>query len=422
MSLPGSDDLQKVRSDFANQLDTAQMPTTRDELWRYSRIDNLNWSRFSPLDGEDVKNLRKENLPGAGPAAFDIGEHSALVVFHNGVITHVDIDEKVNTSDINIYDALCPGAYYRDNASSLRIDYGIDTKYSYMELLRNAFSISKCVIDISDEVVLNKPIVVVHWVDAKEKAVFPILEVNAGVSSEVTVVERLESLDDVSALAIPATYLKSGENANINYVQAQQYGNKTWSIHRLETFVEQNANCSLSSIAMGGYYARSRIITNLMGEASHADIQTVYAGSDSQMLDFRTNQNHYGNNSTSNLDFKGSVIDSSDSVYSGLIYIDNDATGCNAHQSNRALILSDCAAAHSVPNLEINNDDVQCSHASAVGEVDAEQLYYLALRGFTPLEAKQLIVAGFFEDILNKFPISGLVESVRQEVIRKVSS
>lgn len=422
MALPGSSALQKVRSDFAHELQDTPRPTSRDELWRYSKIDSLNWDKFSPLDAEDVQNLRKENLPGGGPAARDIGERSCLVIFHNGVIVHVDLSQELVDKGVKVYDALCPGAFYEDEANSLRIEYDIDPGYSHIELLRNAFSISKCVIEIPDDVVIGDPIVIVHWVDKRRKAVFPIVEIKAGTSSEVTVVERFESADDIDILTAPATYIKAGDNSSIKYVQAQQFGNKTWNMNRLEAFGGRDSLTNISCIGMGGHYSRTRVITNLMGENSSSNINNVYAGSGNQVLDFRTNQNHYGNSSTSNLEFKGAVSNSAGSVYSGLIYIDEKASGCNADQSNKALVLTSGATAHSVPNLEINNDDVSCSHESAVGEVDAEQMYYLALRGFDSLEAKQLIVAGFFEDILSRFPIPGLAESLRKEVFQKVTA
>lgn len=422
MSLPGSSTLQKTRTNFANQLTNLSIPTSRDELFRYSRIDDINWDNYFPLDSNDVQNLRKENLPGGGPVASEIGERSGLIIFHNGVVVHVEIDHSLIDAGVKVYDSLCPGAFYDEDQSSLRIDSGVDTQYSFLELLRNTFAISRCVIDVPKDVIFSKPIVVLHWNSKDKKSVFPILEIIANKNSNVSIVERYESEPEVDMVVVPATYINAQENSIVDYVQAQQMGSKTINLSRLETFCGKDSKVSTSCISIGGYYSRLRVIANMLGENSSSLINNVYAGSKEQMLDFRTNQNHYGNSSTSELVFKGAVSDNAKSAYSGMIYIDEKASGCNAQQSNKALILSNGAAAYSVPNLEINNDDVMCSHASAVGQVDEEQMYYLALRGFAPDMAKQLIVSGFFDDVLNNFPIKGLVQSLRSEVFRKVSS
>ena len=122
------------------------------------------------------------------------------------------------------------------------------------------------------------------------------------------------------------------------------------------------------------------------------------------MLDFRTFQDHAAPDTTSNLLFKGAVGGHSRSVYTGLIRVRKNARGTNAFQTNRTIKLSDDAWAESVPNLEIENNDVRCSHASAVGPIDEDQRFYLESRGVPPGPAERLIVEGFFLDVLAQLP------------------
>ena len=131
------------------------------------------------------------------------------------------------------------------------------------------------------------------------------------------------------------------------------------------------------------------------------------------MLDLRTFQEHRAPDTTSNLLFKGAVGDHSHSVYTGLIRIKPDARGSNAVQTNRNLKLSEHAWAESVPNLEIENNDVHCSHASTVGPVDEDQRFYLESRGVPTAVADRLIVGGFFDEVLDDLPVPQLAESVR---------
>ena len=131
-------------------------------------------------------------------------------------------------------------------------------------------------------------------------------------------------------------------------------------------------------------------------------------------------QDHAAPRTRSDLLFKGAVEDEAQSVYSGLIRIRKDAQKSNANQSNRNLVLTEGAEAKSVPNLEIEADDVKCSHASTVGPIDEEQLYYLASRGVSPEEAERLIVLGFFDDVFEQLPLPALVAPLRRSVIEKI--
>jgi Fe-S cluster assembly protein SufD len=139
------------------------------------------------------------------------------------------------------------------------------------------------------------------------------------------------------------------------------------------------------------------------------------------MHDIRTLQDHVAPGTTSNLLFKGAVEGLAQSVYTGLIHIGKQAAGVNAFQTNRNVKLSDGAWAHSDPNLEIENNDVRCSHASTVGPVDEEQAFYLESRGIPPTVAERLIVMGFFDEVLDRLPVPGAVRLLRDEVARKLA-
>ena len=132
-------------------------------------------------------------------------------------------------------------------------------------------------------------------------------------------------------------------------------------------------------------------------------------------------QDHDAPRTTSDLLFKGAVEDQAQSVYSGLIRVRKGARGTNAFQTNRNLVLSDGAHADSVPNLEIEENDVRCSHASAVGPIDEDQRYYLESRGVPPAVADRLIVLGFFDEILDRTPVPGLRELLRGAVAAKLT-
>jgi len=132
-------------------------------------------------------------------------------------------------------------------------------------------------------------------------------------------------------------------------------------------------------------------------------------------------QDHVAPRTTSDLLFKGAVQDPAKSVYTGLIRFGKEAKGSAAYQTNRNLTLSQGAWAESVPNLEIENNDVKCSHASTVGPIDDDQLFYLESRGVKPDVAQRLVVLGFFDEVLAQLPVGGLARELREQVSAKLA-
>jgi Fe-S cluster assembly protein SufD len=208
--------------------------------------------------------------------------------------------------------------------------------------------------------------------------------------------------------------------ANLRHLTVQELGPRVWHIAYAASRVGRDATLQAAAASLGGEYARMRTGSLLDGQGGTSNLLAVYFGDEHQMHDFRTLQDHDAPKTTSDLLFKGAVEDEAHAVYSGLIRVRKGAKGTNAFQTNRNLVLSDGAHADSVPNLEILENDVRCSHASAVGPIDADQRYYLESRGVPPQVAERLIVLGFFDDILERTPVEGLRPLLRAAVATKL--
>ena len=268
---------------------------------------------------------------------------------------------------------------------------------------------------------LDAPLVVVHWLDTDGGAVFPRTLVQVGESSQAGVIEVAAS-DDVAGLAAPVVELDVGDAANLAYLGLQQLGSRVWQVAYQASRVGRDASLRSFTAALGGGYARLRTDSRLAGQGGSTQLMAAFFGAGDQMHDFRTLQDHDAPRTTSDLLFKGAVRDRARSVYSGLIRIRHGAHGSNAFQTNRNLVLSEGAHADSVPNLEIEENDVRCSHASTVGPIDEEQRYYLESRGVPPAAADRLIVGGFFGDILDRAPAPGVRARLRQAVNDRLES
>jgi Fe-S cluster assembly protein SufD len=298
------------------------------------------------------------------------------------------------------------------------LDQGEGHQPDAFTLMNEAGVIEPVVVQIPEGVDLDAPIVVVHATDGEGIATFPRLVVRAGAHSSAAVVEVQVSGPERS-LVVPMTEIVADRAARVGHVTVQQLGLATWQFGLQASRIEAEATFRSTSVGFGGHYARLRTDCRMVGRGATGELDAVYFGEGDQTLDFRTFQDHVAPDCTSNLLFKGAVGGRSRSVYTGMIHVGKEARGTNAFQTNRNVKLSDGAWAESVPNLVIENNDVRCSHASAVGPIDQEQRFYLESRGVPSDEAERLIVTGFFDEVLGRAPVSAVVPVLRATVAAK---
>ncbi len=268
--------------------------------------------------------------------------------------------------------------------------------------------------------VIDTPIVITHTLEADGVAAFPRLVIEAGEDSEVTVIELFASGDDISGIVMPVLQVRAEQSARVRYLAVNELGNRVWQIANQQSIGERDSTTLLSTVALGGDYARVRTHAALVGQGGSTRQVTLYFADGTQTHDFRTTQEHIAPKTFSDLLFKGAVNDQSRSVYTGLIKIGPLARGTQAFQTNRNLTLSDGAWAESVPNLEIETNDVKCSHASTVGPIDEDQRFYLESRGIQPDIAERLVVLGFFDEVLTQLPVGAHADELRQRISKKL--
>ncbi len=377
-ALPGPAWLRERRGEAAERAIAAPMPTIEEEIWRYSRIAELDLSRLSP---------------DATALVTTISSSDGAVV--------LGVDDDTTAAAASALGSVMGPAPDR-----------------FAEL-NNAFGAAPIVITVAPGRSVREPIMVEHHIGREGVAVFPRLVVDAGDDSEIVVVERFRS-DDVFALVCPVVEIRAAQSARVRYVGINQLGPRVWMIGHQIARADRDSTTMLASVGLGGDYARVRTDARLDGQGASGEQIALYFGEAGQMHDFRTLQEHVAPKTTSNLLFKGAVEGASRSVYTGLIKIGKDARGSNAFQTNRNITLSEGAWAESVPNLDIETNDVRCSHASTVGPIDEDQRFYIESRGVAPAVAERLIVLGFFDEILGRLPVPSLIPELRAEVAAKL--
>ena len=412
--LGGPDWLRRRRSDAAQAAAEFPLPSVEAEEWRYSRIAELDLSRYglredlAPADGPETEPAVTPDE--VGELLADLGSLSGVVVLVDGRIVHSEVDG-------GVWDAGVRFGAAADDAVGGEVVLGsaMAEPVDLFALYNDALSEQPIALDVPRGVTVDHPFVVVSYLSTDTVAVLPRLSVRAGGNSQVSVMEVLLSAD-IDALAVPLTEISVGTAARVSYAALQDLGTRVWELGSFVADVGRDATLSAGVAAIGGDYARLRLDCRLSGRGATGNLSSVYFGDGDQMLDLRTYQEHAAADTTSNLLFKGGVSDRSHSVYTGLIRIRPDARGSNAFQTNRNLKLSDHAWAESVPNLEIENNDVHCSHASTVGPVDEDQRFYLESRGVPTVVAERLIVGGFFDEVLDSLAVPALAPAVSRRL------
>ncbi|MGI8807586.1 MAG: Fe-S cluster assembly protein SufD [Acidimicrobiales bacterium] len=392
----------------AERFAAGSLPDASEEIWRYSRISELDLDAYRPALGAPGE-------PSPSPATVPEGtggERAALVVVHNGRPTRIEVDPALAARGLVVADA----ADLADGDDLL----GRTAVADAFSELNTAFLPGATVVRIPRGMVVEQPIVIVHHLDGDGIASFARTIVLAGDDSDATVIEH-QSSSDVAAFSDPVVDLDVGDAARLRYLNVQDLGPRVFQVGYQSSRVGRDATLQSSVVALGGDYARVRTDSRIDGKGGTSFLTAVYFADGARMHDFRTIQDHIAPKTTSDLLFKGAVSDTARSVYSGLIRVGKEARGTNAYQTNRNLVLSEGAGAESVPNLEIETNDVVCSHASAVGPIDDEQRYYLESRGIPPEVAERLIVLGFFGEVLDRLPLSEAITGLRAALVRRLA-
>jgi Fe-S cluster assembly protein SufD len=210
-------------------------------------------------------------------------------------------------------------------------------------------------------------------------------------------------LSSADGLFTTVVELVVGQNANLRFVSAQALDAKSWIFGRQRATVARDA--SLDWVVLGFGSARGKVFQNtiLDGEGATGKVTGAYATRGRQHVDFDTTQEHAAANCVSDLAFRGILADRSSAVWRGMIKVDEGAQQTDAFQESRNLLLSKRAHADAIPGLEILANDVRCTHAAAIAQIDPDQVFYLRSRGLSQAVAERLVVEGFMAELVERF-------------------
>ena len=382
-SLRGEPDwLHERRRSALADFERLPAPSKTDEEWRRTDVSGLNVAQFA--------NLEHKN-------GFKLG---ALAALPKGVIL-----EPLRVAAEKHRSLVEPLLFTLARAERDRFT-----------ALHAAFFTGGTFLYVPDGVVINQPMVGQHLSHEGGSSVLPHTLIIAGRGARFHYLDEYISEEDGPGYRSGSAEIFVGEGADVGYVALQKWGRNTWHFGDQRARLDRDSKLRLFNVTLGGRFSKTRVEASLAGQGADAELKAIYFGSGNQFFDFHTLQDHQVGNTRSDLLFKGALQDTARTVYAGLIRIEKGAARSDAYQANRNLVLSDHAKATSIPMLEIDNNDVRCTHGATVGPVDPQHLFYLRSRGIPEATAKRMIVQGFFGDVLERIPFEHARKLVETEL------
>ena len=373
--------------------ETLSEPTGVEEDWRYVDYD-MPFADLSPVLASG------DPLP-AGPFLSAVGETTGHVLIVDGRV----LDATSSELSVNRL------AEVEERSISR-----VAPDHNKLAAAHAAFANDGVFIDVAPGQVTEAPLVIEVQGVTPGTASFPQINISVGENAEAQILVVYGSADGAELLMVPNVDLRVANGGRLRFVSVQGLDHAASNVVHQRMTLGRDATGRLGEVGLGGNLGRLDLGVSLEGDGASSEVVGLYFGEGSQTLDYRMVIDHSGKNTSSDVFLKGAVEDDAQSIFTGLLRIEKDATRTSTFETNRNLVLSENAKAHSVPNLEILCDDVVCGHASSVGPLEEGHLYYLQSRGLRKDRAERLLIRGFFQDVIDRLPIGGIAEPISEEV------
>jgi len=362
-----------------------EFPDPKGEEWRYVDVRRFDLEKFAAPTTGLARLDRPAELPD-GVIFVDFrtaaSDHPDLVREH--FFTEVQVDEHIFTA------------------------------------LHAAFVSDGVLVYVPKNIEVEAPLEAFHSLEAGGST-FPHTTIVVDENASLTFVDRFTSDDAAEeSLSVGVVEVEARRGATVNYISLQEWGRATHHFQTQRFTGYRDSTVRSLAVNLGSKFARTQVESVLRGEGSFSEMLGLYFADGEQHFAQRTLQSHEGQNATSDLLYKGALKGHSRSEYSGLIKVLKGAQGTDAYQANRNLVLSDDAMARSIPQLEIEANEVRCTHGATVSPVEEEHLFYLMSRGIDRVTAQKLVVFGFFGEVLDRIRVPAVREQLSDAITAKV--
>ena len=398
------------------------MPTSQLEEWRYTELGER-------LHLDQLRLPSAEALPD-DPASWPEmlrrtmsldPEASGHLVLVDGWVVHTDINPSLAARGVVLTSLRAAVDEHPELLKEHLATQAVPPEEGKLQALNAALWTDGVFLYVPKGVRLDAPVRVTRWISEAGAAFFTRALIVAEQTSQVSYVDEVLS-EDLSEETLSSTSVEviARDGAQVQYVAVQWLGRGAFYQSAQRTLAGRDSTLDTLNVSLGASTTRVDLNARLLGPGANSNMLGLYFGDGDQHFDHNTSQDHLAPSARSDLLYKGALDGQSRSVFRGIIRVAKSAQQTDAYQTNRNMILSERARADSLPKLEIEADDVKCSHGATVGHLDEESLFYLMSRGISRSQAERLVVLGFLGEVLMRLPLGGVADKVTRAIEGKL--
>jgi len=409
----GSNWLRALRMRAVERANELAVPTTRDEEWRFTDLSPLYKIPFQPVSGTGVP--EESQL-----VAFSVPEAQTRLVFVDG-----HYSSELSRTEAN--DGLTV-ANFADLSKAA--DAALEAHLARLALIdgdgfvavNTAFLRDGALIQIARDRAVSAPIHLLFVATRKDSAAYPRVLVIAESGAQCTVIEDFVSFADGPYLTDAVSEIYVGENARVSHVKLQREASTAFHIANTLVNVARKGYYAMSTMAIGARISRHNLSIVQAGEGTEFSIDGLALISGRQLADMHSSIDHAYAHGQSRQLHKTVVGGGAHAVFNGKILVRHGAQQTDSGQQSRNLLISDKAHVDTKPQLEIFADDVKCAHGATVGQIDADELFYLKSRGLSDTAARNLLTYAFAAQVIERIPVRSLVDQLEQTVLEQTQT
>ncbi len=394
------------------------MPTLQDEEWRRTDYRSIRWDEAdqiirpngSRLDAVPAENL--EPLVGVGDGG--------RMVFVDGKLVKYEVNDELAAQGVIFQDMVSAASDHEDLVRANLMTKAVKLNDGKFAALHGALWTHGVFLYVPRGVAVDLPFHVVMYNSQPGASLGHVLVVLDEASQATVQVEYASAQAETHSAYIGATELLVGDSANLTYVALQDWNRETYEFSHQRARIGAQANLDWIVGVMGSRLTKAYLELDIDGMGGNGRMSGFFFADKNQMFDLDTQQNHNAPISTSDLLYKGAAKDRSRTLWQGMIKSQPQMQKIDGFQACRNLVLSDDARMDAIPGLEIEADDVACSHAATFGYLDDAPIFYLMSRGIPRPQAELMVIEGFFDELLDRVPFEGVRERLRAAVEAKI--
>lgn len=398
----------------AERVNALNVPSTRDEEWRFTDISLLTKLSFQPVAAKSALQL-------ADIARFILAEAGARLVFVDGVyaphLSHTEQAEGVTVA--NLAHTLEKSAAHTDAHIATYLGQLAEYKNNVFAALNTACMSDAALILLARDTAVRQPIHLL-FIASKQSAVsYPRCLIRAEAGSKATVVEDYVSLQDEAYFTNTVSEVSLADNAHVHHIRVQREGMNAFHIANCAVTLARGSHYQSVSVAMGARISRYNLNVLQAAEGGECTVDGLALIAERQLADTHTCIDHAKPHGMSRQLHKCIIGGSAHAVFNGKIMVRPGAQRADSQQTNRNLLLTSRAQVDTKPQLEIFADDVKCTHGATVSQLDGEEIFYLQSRGLTDTVARNLLTYAFGAEILERIPVTSLKHQLEQTVLEQ---